>query len=935
MPFGLTNAPAQFQEYISSALAGLVNITCVVFLDDILIYSKTEQEHIKHVREVLEKLRQYKLYVKLSKCEFHTQETEFLGYIITPKGVKVNQDRVKVIQDWPEPKTVREIRVFIGFMNYYRRFISHFSKKALPLVILTQKGPDSAKGGRAQRKEESQTISIGGEARLAFKRLKEAFLKAPILTHFDPKRETKVETDALGGAISGILSQLCPRVKKAEWRPVGFFSKKLIAEEYNYDVHNKELLTVVKSLLHWKHYLEYLPKSFDLFTDHNNLRYFLTTKSLNSRQTRWSEKLQRFNFYIRYRPGKTNPADGPSRRPDYLRAAKADSLKYNEQNVEALREKLELKDQGQDYSTNAVVLRDLLFPYFACSSFEVLAVHTRTGAGAPETDDEQDIDFEGELTIEIPETTQAADHTSMTSEAPANPDTVVLSPTRDRERTRTPVPTQPVPESSAPTQNEPERATEAQGALQRSRDPTSILQHLTTDDEKRKALVECHDSPQGGHFGVERTLYKVKRKYYWDGIRKDVEDWVHDCLLCTKAKAPKHAPHGLLNPLPIPDGPWKEVTMDFITELPPSTFLATVYDQILVIVDRFSKMAHYIPFKSTWGAKELAETWLREIVRHHPTPVRIISDRGPIMNSKYWDTFLHYLGSKRVLTSAFHPQTDGQTERQNQTLEQYLRIFCSLEQDDWSTWLSIAEFAYNDSRHSITGYTPFEMNTGVGPSAINWPGQPLGSGESPLAWGIAAKVIAMQQECRKKIAASNAYQKSRADKRRKDKVFQVGQRVLVSTRHIRSLRPKKKLDWKFMGPGVILDQIGPDVYRVDLPGLLGAHPVFHASLLEVWTPRGSLQGEEQQREDTLLRFGDEVRDVQVVLDRRQNTVGMWEYLVKWEGLPESENSWEPGPNVPAEVLRKFWIKAKVIPRRQGKRSRGRDVQETGESQPTS
>lgn len=206
MPFSLTNAPAQFQAYINETLAGLVDVSCIVYLDDILIFSKTEEEHVEHVKEVLQRLREAKLYIKLSKCEQHTQSTKYLGYIISPKGVSVDQDCVKTIQEQPEPRTVRDIRVFIGFMNYYRRFISSFSCLALLLTRLTQKALNAAKKGPQMRREESQPLDIGAEGKAAFQRLKDAFLNVPILVYFNPKRDTRVEVDALGGAISSILS---------------------------------------------------------------------------------------------------------------------------------------------------------------------------------------------------------------------------------------------------------------------------------------------------------------------------------------------------------------------------------------------------------------------------------------------------------------------------------------------------------------------------------------------------------------------------------------------------------------------------------------------------------------------------------------------------------------------------------------------------------
>ena len=280
MPFSLTNALAQFQAYMNEALAGLVDVSCIVYLDDILIFSDTEEEHVRHVKEVLQRLRQAKLFVKLSKCEWHTKRTEYLGYIVSPEGISIDNDRVQTILSWPKPKSVHDIRVFIGFMNYYRRFIYGFSRLALPLTKLTQKGPNSARGGQAQKREEKLGIDLGTKGTEAFQKLKDAFLGVPILAHFERNRETRVEVDASGGAISGILSQLVPNEAGVpQWRPIDFYSRKLIQAEYNYDTHDKELLAIVKSLEHWRHYLDGV--TFVVLTDHNNLKYFIETKVLN------------------------------------------------------------------------------------------------------------------------------------------------------------------------------------------------------------------------------------------------------------------------------------------------------------------------------------------------------------------------------------------------------------------------------------------------------------------------------------------------------------------------------------------------------------------------------------------------------------------------------------------------------------------------------
>lgn len=856
MPFGLTNAPAQFQAYIHHVLAGLVDVTCIVYLDDILVFSDTEEQHEAHVREVLDRLRQAKLYLKISKCEWHTQRTEFLGYIVSPNGISIDPERAKTAQDWPEPRTVRDIRVFLGFMNYYRRFIANFSRIALPLTELTKKGSNAAKGGRAQRKEESAPLILKEKAKNAFQTLKNSFIEIPILIHFNPENQTRVQTDASGGAVAGILSQYVP--DEACWRPVDFYSRKLIAAEYNYDTHDQELLAIVASLQHWRRYLDGV--HFELITDHHNLKWFMQTKTLNHRQVRSYLALSGFDFTIVHQPGKTNPADGPSRRPDYMENARDPEQKNNTAYLTGLQQLLSKGSKENRLLAAAVTRRQA-----RQSEAPTPKAHLAFAESASEAPSETD---------------------EYTSDSCSS-------------------------DSGAEVQLGPRAARKAQPGLK----------ELKTTQEKAAALEQCHDNPLAGHFGARRTLEKLSRHYKWKGMRKDVEEYCKSCATCQKANPRRHLPYGPLAPLPPPNAAWEEVTMDFITELPPSKFMGVIYDSILVIVDRLTKMAHYVPARANWDGTDLAQAWIREIIRLHGVPIRIISDRGPLMNSAHWKTFLHYLNSKRVLTSAYHPQTDGQTERQNQTLEQYLRCFCSLEQDDWALWISVGEFAYNDSVHATTGVTPFQACTGTDPRSAKCPNEAQIGGKNPIAHQTAARILELQRECKAKILKAQEYQKQYADKKRLPIPFKVGDKVLLSTRHIRSLRPKKKLDWKYVGPGTILDQIGPSAFKVDFPGLKNVHPVFHASLLEPYKQSGEIPHPEAPKQHELGEYGDDVYYVDKIVDQRKNENDQWEYLVKWTGYPESENTWEPATNVTQKSLREFWEKTKQIPRRRGARRR--------------
>jgi hypothetical protein len=191
-------------------------------------------------------------------------------------------------------------------------------------------------------------------------------------------------------------------------------------------------------------------------------------------------------------------------------------------------------------------------------------------------------------------------------------------------------------------------------------------------------------------------------------------DYVHTCDICSGSKISRHRPYGLLQPLPIPVGPWKSISLDFITDLPPSKG----YDAILTVVNRFTKMAYFLPCVKTFTSQETLDLVMRVVFRHHGLPNEIFSDRGPQFIAKFWTHLLEILKISRKLSSSYHPQTDGQTEHTNQTLEQYLRCFINYKQDDWIDFLYMAEFSYNNSIHSSTGYTPFFANTGCHPHSI-------------------------------------------------------------------------------------------------------------------------------------------------------------------------------------------------------------------------
>lgn len=305
IPEGLTNAPSAFQRFMNDIFRDMLNDCVIVYLDDILVYSDTPEEHRKHVREVLRRLRrlrQHGLYAKAPKCQFHTDSVEYLGYMLSPSGLSMSEDKVKIILDWPTPRKVKDVQSFLGFANFYRRFIPYYSDIVVPLTRLTRKNTPWKWTPQCQE---------------AFDTLKKAFTSAPTLAQWKPGAPLIVETDASDYALAAILSM----VTDDGVHPLAFLSRTFTAPELNYDVHDKELLAIYEAFRAWCHYLEGSSHPIDVITDHKNLEYFSTTKLLTRRQARWSEYLNAFNMVIRFRPGRlgTKP-DALTRRWDvYLK----------------------------------------------------------------------------------------------------------------------------------------------------------------------------------------------------------------------------------------------------------------------------------------------------------------------------------------------------------------------------------------------------------------------------------------------------------------------------------------------------------------------------------------------------------------------------------------------------------------------------------------
>ncbi|KAK1427604.1 hypothetical protein QVD17_16293 [Tagetes erecta] len=707
MPFGLTNAPAAFMDMMNRLCRPYLDKFIIVFIDDILIYSKSEEEHKTNLRILLELLRQEKLYAKFSKCEFWLSEVQFLGHVINASGIQVDPAKIEAISKWKNPETPTKVRSFLGLAGYYRRFIKNFSRIAVPLTKLTRK---------------NVTFKWGPEQVEAFKTLKEKLTNAPILAIPEGNEDFVVFCDASYTGFGCVLMQ--------RDKVIAYASRQLKVNEIGYPTHDLELGAIIFALKLWRHYL--YGARFIIYSDHKSLKHIFDQKELNMRQRRWMEVLSDYDCEICYHEGKANVVADALSRKEHKKPKR----------VRALRLELQVDLMGQ--------LKDA----------QLMA------------QEKENIEKEGMK--------------GMLEQLVKGDDEIL----RMNKRIWVPI----------------------------------------TGNIRGRILEEAHKSKYSVHPGCDKMYKNLKGNYWWIGMKKHIAIYVAKCLTCSQVKAEHQKPSGLLQQLELPVWKWEMITMDFISKLPRTS---RGNNTIWVIVDRLTKSAHFLPMKETHSMDKLARLYVNEIVSLHGVPLSIVSDRDSRFTSRFWKSFQKALGTKLNLSTAYHPQTDGQSERTIQTLEDMLRA-CVLDfSGSWDDHLPLMEFSYNNSYHASIDSAPFEALYGRKcRTPVCW----SEIGENQLSGPeVVQETTDKILRIRERLKLARERQKKYADKRRKPLVFAKDDKVLLKVspwKGVVRFGKKGKLSPRFVGPFKIIKRVGPVAYQLQLPEQMsGIHDVFHVSNL--------------------------------------------------------------------------------------------------------
>lgn len=800
MPFGLKNAPATFQRMMNNVLTGLQGIKCFVYLDDIVIYGSSLEDHNIKLKEVFERLSKHNLKLQPNKCEFLKTEVMYLGHLITRDGVKPDPKKVEVVQNYPVPKSPKQIKSFLGLAGYYRRFIENFSQLMQPLTKLLKK---------------NEPFNWTSLQQNSFEILKEKLCKEPILQYPSFSEPFNLTTDASNYAIGSVLSQGPP----SEDLPIAYASRTLNKSEINYSTTEKELLAIVWSVKHFRPYL--YGRKFKIYTDHKPLVWLFNVKDPGSRLVRWRLVLEEYDYEIIYKQGKLNYiADALSR------------INPEEDNEEAESKELKIQlttksRETYSYFLEEMIRKPILYNNIQEHNNKIPDNSTKVIFSSCDLDSLNNKSLLGyESYLEklkamkpnLYDTLRIVDNNrvllfcfvKINSWDKISYEDIFESLKNLKHKL-------------LETNTNEINFTNLSYLLLKWHKVRTIIRYIfretkisinvyhSTVKTPRKEeipiiLEEYHSNPISGHIGFHKTYKKVKSFYKWENMKKDIKKFIKQCKSCQENKLNRKKGRNPMEITSTSTEAFQKVSLDIVGPLPVTEngnkYILTLQDDLTKFSQAYALRQH--------DAETIADCFIRNFICKFGSPSIILTDQGADFTSNLIKEIAKLFKMKKINTSAYHPQSNGALERSHSTLIDYLKHYVNNEQSNWDQWLDFAMFSYNTSVHTSTKFTPFELVFGIKPSL---PSSITKEPEFKYTYENYIDELVLKLQKSRKTARDHLLESKRVNKRTYDKrsrhiEFKAHDLVYLSNEQSK-IGKSKKLSSYWLGPYKIIKVNSP------------------------------------------------------------------------------------------------------------------------------
>ena len=776
LPQGVTNGPPAFQRIVSQILGPTRWQYSLAYLDDVIIYSPTFEQHLIHLDDIFNRLNDANFRLNVEKCCVAQTSINYLGHHIEHCQIRPNADNIRALLETPQPTTAKEAFRFVKAAEYYRKFIAGFSTIAQPL----HKYAPTTKEQRSQ-KSQAIPVTLSDEELYAFNELKRILTNDLVLRIPDEQLPFKIQTDASKIGVGAVLMQTHPNGDL----PVAYLSKKFTTTQMNWPATEQECYAIIYAIEKWHKYLD--GREFIIETDHKPLLPFNMKQQLNAKCERWRLKLQQYKFTIRYIRGKHNTvADYLSRSP--LESASNDEDDYTPTKSQATQTEYDV--------TKPVIASVVTRAQAKQQQPDERKDHRSIDHSCDTQQPERSVDFSIDRSC-ISENKKQ--FTSITQDQ-------IIPFTYDELR-EAQYQNDKTKQMLANIKNFHQYCIQDNMLMRKSSPPVPFV----PEGRIRSDIIKIyHDTPaNGGHFGRNKTIQKIQARYYWPNMVSDIENHVKSCIPCLQNNHRRQKPPGALKPIKPPEGVWQLLTMDFHGPITPTTKQGNKY--IISLTDVLSKFVITKAVRDC-TASTAAKFITEEVILKYGTPKCILTDNGTHFTASMMSELFKKIGVTHLYSTPYHPMTNGQIERYNATMDAKIAALSNKNRTNWDEQLPFVTFNYNTSVHTTTRQIPFELIYGRSPTLPfdqQSPNVTLAQDPEHVI-KLKQHISTLTEHAKKTIIQEQMKYKKRYDQHRQNPTYKINDLVLI-----KALNRRNKFDIRYEGPFRIIKQLGTKTFIVE------------------------------------------------------------------------------------------------------------------------